>query len=108
MKTWARAGQPRGQGNGFNTILGPSRRSRWSNIAWYQGQKRKARFQLRISQDGTTWQDLDTGESSGTSTGFERVFTGPAPARYLQIVCNGNSLNQWNSITEVRLSGVRP
>ena len=97
-----------GKGQWIQYDLGQVQTVRGVEIAWFQGNRRQSSFVLRASQDGQTWQDLYTGQSSGTRTGFERVLTGPVLARYVQIVGNGNNQNAWNSISEVRLYGTAP
>ncbi|MCU7548255.1 discoidin domain-containing protein [Chitinophagaceae bacterium LB-8] len=70
-------------------------------VAWYRGNERKAYFIIQSSLDSTNWTTLYTGHSSGQTTHFEPYHLTPAQARYLRIVCNGNSMNSWNAITEV-------
>ena len=73
-------------------------------IAWYQGHLTQTPFGLRASEDGVTWQDLYQGQSSGTTTAFERIRTGPVQTRYVQIVGQGPAL----AISEVQLLGTPP
>jgi hypothetical protein len=74
-------------------------------IAWYRGDTRKASFAILVSTDGKTWQQVYRGAGSGNSTGLE-TYTFPATqARYVRIVGYGNTENDWNSITEVKMYG---
>ena len=41
--------------------------------------------------------------SSGMTTEMERFAFTPVEARFVRIVCNGNSQNYWNSPTEIRI-----
>ena len=72
-------------------------------IAWYQGNQRTSRFDVRTSVDQVAWTPVFSGVSSGTTTGFETYDVADSTARYVSIVCHGNSVNLWNSITEVDL-----
>lgn len=72
-------------------------------IAWYNGDQRKASFDIQTSLDGSTWTTVFSGTSSGTTSGFESYNITPATARYVRIVGHGNNLNNWNSITELEI-----
>ncbi len=72
-------------------------------IAWYKGDLRAARFDIRTSLDQSTWTQVFSGVSSGATTGFETYDVVDSTARYVSIVCHGNSVDLWNSITEVDL-----
>ena len=74
-------------------------------IAWLQGAKRKAAFAIEVSVDGKSWNEVFSGDSSGTSDDFESYPFSAVSARYVRIVGYGNASNAWNSITEVELYG---
>ena len=71
-------------------------------ISWFNGDQRRTRFKISVSSDGRTWRDLFEGQSSGKTTNLE-----PYPLRnstvvqHVKITCYGNTINLWNSITEV-------
>src|SRR6059036_154790 len=76
------------------------------DIAWYLGSpvvNGPARFDIQVSQDTVTWTTVFSGQSSGQTTQFETYSFPTASGRYVRIVGHGNSLNAWNSITEVVL-----
>lgn len=74
------------------------------DIAFYQGNTRVATFDIRTSTDGSTWTNAATGlKSSGTSTALESFPITPVSAKFVRIVGHGNSVNAWNSITEVQI-----
>ncbi len=73
-------------------------------IAWYQGASRISDFGISISTDGSSWTSVYDGRSSGTTTELEQHSFSPVTARYVRIDCHGNSVNNWNSITEVQIS----
>jgi hypothetical protein len=58
-----------------------------------------------VSTNGSTWTPVFSGQSSGTTAGLQSFDFADVPARYVQIVGRGNSLNDWNSITEVEIWG---
>ena len=70
-------------------------------IAFYNGHKRSTYFDIQISTDGRTWktvaQDL---ASCGFSDQMEYFDIKPASASHIRLVCHGNSVNGWNSISE--------
>ena len=41
--------------------------------------------------------------SSGLTNEMERYRFEPVDARYVRLLCNGNSTNKWNSPTEIRI-----
>ncbi len=70
-------------------------------IAWYRGNERQASFDIQTSADSINWKLVFKGLSSGKTTLFERYDVTLSSVRYVRIVCHGNSINSWNSITEV-------
>lgn len=73
-------------------------------IAWYAGTQRTSKFQLGLSQDGSTFTPAFTGTSSGTTTDLEAYSLAPTNARYVRVTVNGNTQNLWASITELRVA----
>ncbi|ONI81290.1 hypothetical protein ALI144C_22475 [Actinosynnema sp. ALI-1.44] len=79
------------------------------SLAWYDGDKRRATFDIQLSRDGSAWSTVvSRASSSGTTRGLEAYgFTGGS-ARYVRIVGYGNSSpdsGKWTSITESTVSG---
>ena len=72
-------------------------------IAWYKGDARVADFRVEVSSDGTTWIPVFEGSSSGTSRDLQTYSFSPTRANQVRIVGYGNTQNDWNSLTEVRL-----
>jgi len=74
-------------------------------IAFYNGNLRSSSFDVLVSSNGTSFTNAATGlVSSGTSLALEN-FNFPAQnAKYVRIVGHGNSVNLWNSYTEVRIN----
>lgn len=77
------------------------------DLAFYAGTQRKSYFDIEVSEDGTDYTTVLSGcASSGLTDEMERyAFDGPRAARYVRVVCNGNSQGgeNWNSITEARI-----
>jgi hypothetical protein len=74
-----------------------------AEIAFMQGNRRNALFALECSLDGKTWRSVWDGQSSGTTLGFESFGLAGTTARYVRYMGFGNSDNDWNSISEMRL-----
>lgn len=76
------------------------------DIAWYQGNTRAADVRVEISQDNSNWTEvLGLTTSSGSTTQLESHSLTPTNASWLRIVGYGNSINDYNSITEVDIFG---
>src|SRR2546427_588049 len=73
------------------------------NIAWYLGDSGSTHFDIQVSLDSVTWTTVFSGQSSGQTLQLETYAFPPASGRYVRIVGHGNSMNAWNSITEVVL-----
>lgn len=70
-------------------------------IAWYRGNERKALFDIQTSLDSINWTTVFSGQSSGLTKDFEIYPIPSIPAHYIRIIGHGNTMNQWNAITEV-------
>jgi hypothetical protein len=76
------------------------------NIAWYNGNNRQNNFVISISNDGTTFTNVFTGKSSGTTLSLETyLLPGGTAGKYVRITVNGNTQNNWASITELSVDG---
>ena len=80
-------------------------KSVWAvDVAFYNGDTRVFYFKVQTSTDGKTWTDAtDNLTSSGLTNELERYRFEPVEARYVRLLCSGNSTNKWNSPTEVRI-----
>lgn len=80
-------------------------KSVWAvDVAFYSGNQRQSYFKVQTSTDNTEWTDA-TGDltSSGLTEEMERYSFTPVNARYVRLLCSGNSENRWCSITELRV-----
>ncbi|HET7391700.1 MAG TPA: discoidin domain-containing protein, partial [Nitrososphaeraceae archaeon] len=95
-----------GRGSWIQADLGEEKVLCSLDIAWYRGNLRHNNFEVSVSNDGSTFTTVLADESSGTTRYFERyVLPQIAVARYVKIMVNGNSENNWASITEINLNG---
>ena len=85
------------------------------DVAFYNGNSRVFYFKVQTSDNSSTWTDA-TGDltSSGLTNEMERYRINPVTARFVRLLCSGNSTNMWNSPTEIRIrfdddeTGIRP
>lgn len=80
------------------------------DIAFYKGNERSSFFSLELSSDGTDWDNVYSGQSSGSMLNFETFSFSPQAARYVRYVGDGTSIANflWNSLTEVSIPYVFP
>ena len=72
-------------------------------IAFIRGNERVFSYKIELSTDGVNWKSMASGESSGESTELETVFFKSTEAQYIRITGYGNSINRWNSYSEIRI-----
>jgi glucose/arabinose dehydrogenase len=95
-----------GDGQWIQFDLGQNRRVSLVKIAFYNGDLRTATFDILTSTTGTNFTAARTGVVSAQNTSLQTFdFTDVDPARYVRIVGHGNSINLWNSFTEVEIWG---
>lgn len=94
-----------GDGQWIRYDLGSTKTVAFVKIAFYNGDVRTSTFDVQTSPDGTTWTTRASPTSSGTSTALETFNFTDASARYVRILGHGNSVNLWNSYTEVEVWG---
>ena len=91
-----------GAGQSIIYILPSSKYINFVDIAFYKGDERIQSFEVQKSDDNQSWSSLYSTESSGYSLNYER-FNVSSNARYIKIIGFGNSENDWNSLTGVRI-----
>jgi hypothetical protein len=88
-------------------------------IAWYKSSERQAKFKISYSTDNTVYTNIPPlgGGANFTSNGttpdtgyqeFSLVQTSPSQAitaRFIRYTGLGNTLNNWNSVTELEVYG---
>jgi hypothetical protein len=94
-----------GDGQWIAYDLGTPRTVSQVAIAWYQGNQRQASFAIEVSSNGANWTEVHSGNSRGRTLSLEPYDFTAVSARYVRILGYGNTVNSWNSITEVEISG---
>ena len=91
-----------GVGSWIQIDLGAQKTICSVDIAWYNGNVRQNNFVLSVSNDGTTFANILSGTSSGTTSSPESyTLAANTVARFIRITVNGNTLNNRASITEI-------
>ena len=94
-----------GDGQWIRYDLGSTKTVAFVKIAFYNGDTRTSTFDVQTSGDGTTWTTRTSRTSSGSTTALETFDFTDVTARYVRILGHGNSVNLWNSYTEVEVWG---
>lgn len=74
-------------------------------ISWMSGDVRVYKFKLEFSEDGINWNTVYDGSSESGKTALEYTNTGGQFAKYVRYTGYGNSVNAWNSVTEIAVLG---
>ena len=90
-----------GDGQWLQLDLGTSRTIGYVRIAFYNGNMRQSRFDLQVSDCCGVWTTVWSGLSSGTTTSEQTFDFADINGRYVRYLGHGNTVNMWNSITEV-------
>ena len=91
-----------GVGSSIQLDLGSNKKICSIDIAWYKGNERKSNFVVSTSQDGKSYKNILSTVSSGKSLSYEKYNIVDTNARYIRITVNGNSQNNYASISEIR------
>ena len=71
-------------------------------LAFFNGDKRVSFFSIEVSQDDQSYERiLDKKSTSGSSLELERYALNGVKARYVKVLGGGNTVNMWNSITQI-------
>jgi len=90
-----------GDGAWLRLDLGAVRTVGRVGIATYQGNVRRSTFDIQVSTDNVAWTNAFSGQTSGTSLAEEFFTFAPQSARYVRYLGHGNTVNLWNSVTEL-------
>src|SRR6266496_3374292 len=94
----------RGIGSFIQANLGAPKTICSVDIAWYKGNLRENNFVISVSNDGTVFTPVS--KSSGTTLSAERYdLSTSTTARFVRVTINGNTENNWASITELSVDG---
>ena len=80
--------------------LGEVKQINGIELSWYLGYTRQQLFDVLVSVDGNEWTTVFSGKNSGTTADLEEVPMEKTNARYVKIMCFGNTSSSWNSLTE--------
>lgn len=96
-----------GDGQWIRYDLGSARTVTSVKIAWYNGNTRRATFDVQVGDSSSgPWRTvLDRAQSGGTTTALETYNVTDDAGRYVRVVGHGNTSNWWNSPTEVEVWG---
>jgi endo-1,4-beta-D-glucanase Y len=98
-----------GDGQWIQFCLGTPATVNGVQIAFYSGNTRTSRFDVLVSPDASAWTTAAPNlTSSGTSLALQTFSFTPVTAKYVRIVGHGNSVNTWNSYTEVKINAGTP
>lgn len=96
-----------GLGSWIQTDLGQENVICSLGISWHRGDERINSFVISISKDGKSFTDVYSGKSDGTSLS-EQTYNFEAKAgRYIRVTVNGNTQNNWVSISEIKIYGYK-
>jgi hypothetical protein len=91
-----------GVGSSIQLDLGSSKNICSVDIAWYKGNERQNNFIVSTSQDGKSYKTVISTVSSGKSLSYEKYNVVDTNARYIRITVNGNTQNNYASISEIK------
>jgi len=74
-------------------------------VSWMSGTARQYTYILEISEDGVNWTEVFNGKSSGTTAKCEYTQVYGKKAKFVRYKGYGNTINEWNSITEIEVLG---
>jgi hypothetical protein len=94
-----------GDGQWVRYDLGATKTVAYVKVAFYSGDTRTSTFDVQTSSDGTTWTTRGSFTSGGTSLSLQTFDFADVSARYVRYLGHGNSVNLWNSLTEVEVWG---
>lgn len=80
--------------------LGEPRELGYAGLAFWQDGKRQTIFDLEVSVDGASWEQVFSGRSAGKSELPSAYTLGGKTARYVRYCGHGNTASAWNSILE--------
>ncbi len=96
-----------GDGQWIEYDLGVVRTVGLVRIGVYQGDSRMNKFDLQVSSDRVNWETVWSGESSGMTLEQEVYDFSDIQGRYVRYLGHINNTNEWNSLTEVDIYGIK-
>ena len=96
-----------GLGSWIQTDLGQDNVICSLGINWHRGDERINSFVISISKDGKTFTNVYSGKSDGTSLSEQNYNFEAKAGRYVRVTVNGNTQNNWVSISELKINGYK-
>ena len=72
-------------------------------INWHRGDERINSFVISISKDGKAFTNVYSGKSDGASLTEQNYNFQPNTGRFIKVIVNGNTQNNWVSISELKI-----
>jgi hypothetical protein len=92
-----------GDGQWIQYDLGTARTVGYVKVAVYNGNSRQNRFDIQVSSGSGIWSTVWSGSSSGTTTAEQTYDFTDVSARWVRYLGHGNTVNAFNSVTEVSI-----
>lgn len=93
-----------GKGTYITADLGSPKQVCGVSVAWFNGNLRTNQFALSLSNDGVNFSSVFSGTSL-QNLALQPYAVTPRTARYVRVTVNGNTVNDWASITELQVNG---
>jgi hypothetical protein len=90
-----------GDGQWLQLDLGSERTVGHVNVAVYNGNTRRNSFEIQVATVPGAWTTVFSGQNAGTTTAEEKFDFTDTPARWVRYLGHMNSVNAFNSVTEV-------
>lgn len=74
-------------------------------VSWMSGTARQYTYKLEISEDGNKWTEVFNGKSQGNTAKCEYTQIYGKKAKFVRYTGYGNTVNEWNSVTEIEVLG---
>jgi hypothetical protein len=76
-------------------------------INWHRGNERINSFVISMSKDGKTFTNVYSGKSDGASLTEQKYDFQSNTGRFIRVMVNGNTQNNWVSISELKVYGYK-
>jgi predicted phosphodiesterase len=94
-----------GLGSWLQIDLGQEKTVCSVGINWHRGNERTNSFVISISKDGKAFTDVYSGKSDGRSLTEQNYNFQPNTGRFIKVIVDGNTQNNWVSISELKIYG---
>ena len=95
-----------GDGQWLQLDMGTAQTVAFVKVAVYNGNSRRNHFDIQVSSGSGIWTTVWSGSSSGTTTAEETYDFADVSARWVRYLGHMNSVNGFNSVTEISIFAV--